>query len=128
MAKPLAWSLVLCWIAELPGGLLTGKRASTSKESLRTLYTERVPEIERLAKRIESLGVPARMHLEFGNPAQRLVELEQELNIGLVALSTHGRRGLKRLFLGSVADYMVNVGSAPVLTVRSPTPTPFSPL
>jgi nucleotide-binding universal stress UspA family protein len=40
----------------------------------------------------------------------------------LIAMGTHGRGGVKRLLLGSVADIIVRSASCPVLTVRSPTP------
>jgi hypothetical protein len=46
---------------------------------------------------------------------------ERNLAVSLIALETHGRRGLPRLLLGSVADKVIRGASVPVLVHRSPT-------
>jgi nucleotide-binding universal stress UspA family protein len=40
----------------------------------------------------------------------------------LIVMGTHGRRGVKHLLLGSVAERVVRTASCPVLTVRAPKP------
>lgn len=47
-----------------------------------------------------------------------------EIEADLVVMATHGRRGLRRLFLGSVAEEVVRHSNRPVLTVRGEVPTP----
>ena len=42
-------------------------------------------------------------------------------NAELIVMGTHGRGGVKRLVLGSVADYVVRHASCPVVTVRGST-------
>lgn len=41
--------------------------------------------------------------------------------IGLIVMGTHGRSGVRRMVLGSVADYVVRHARCPVVTVRGPT-------
>jgi nucleotide-binding universal stress UspA family protein len=54
-----------------------------------------------------------------GLPHQEIVEYVEEHDIDIVVLGTHGRTGLDRLLLGSVAEKVVRLSAAPVLTVRS---------
>jgi nucleotide-binding universal stress UspA family protein len=71
---------------------------------------------ERVAQR--GIGVDSRY--EPGTPADAIVRFAQAHGIELIVLGTHGRRGLRRLVLGSVAESVVRLADVPVLTVRSP--------
>ncbi|NOR24824.1 MAG: hypothetical protein GQ542_10620 [Desulforhopalus sp.] len=53
------------------------------------------------------------------NPADEIIKAETEVNADLVAMSTHGRSGISRFALGSVADKVLRGGSVPVLMVRA---------
>jgi nucleotide-binding universal stress UspA family protein len=55
------------------------------------------------------------------HPATAILDAAQNLAVNLIALETHGRRGLPRLLLGSVADKVIRGASVPVLVHRSPT-------
>jgi nucleotide-binding universal stress UspA family protein len=50
--------------------------------------------------------------------ATQIIGTAQEQNADLIVMGTHGRGGVKRLVLGSVADYVVRHASCPVVTVR----------
>ena len=47
-----------------------------------------------------------------------IVDATLELDCQLIVMGTHGRSGLARVLLGSVAEYVVRNGKVPVLTVR----------
>ena len=53
-----------------------------------------------------------------GSPAHALVSLAQETPHDLVAMTTHGRSGLSRWMMGSVAEAMIRASGDPVLVVR----------
>lgn len=53
-----------------------------------------------------------------GQPWSAIVEAVDEHGFDLVVMGTHGRRGVERFFLGSVADRVVRTSHVPVLTVR----------
>jgi len=53
-----------------------------------------------------------------GSPAEVILRYARENTIDLIVMGTHGRRGLNRLLLGSVAEEVVRRSEAPVLTVR----------
>jgi universal stress protein A len=57
--------------------------------------------------------------LLFGSPAEELVGLAQREKADLIVMSTHGRTGLKRLLMGSVAEVVVRKAPCPVLSFRA---------
>jgi nucleotide-binding universal stress UspA family protein len=58
------------------------------------------------------------VHTSVGVPADEIVWLAASLNADAILIGTHGRRGLKRILLGSVAEKVVRLAGCPVLTVR----------
>lgn len=57
-----------------------------------------------------------------GRIAEIIVNEAKEWPADLLVLGTHGRRGLNRLFLGSVAENIIRIATVPVLLVRGPVP------
>jgi universal stress protein A len=62
--------------------------------------------------------VPMEAHLKWEDPRHAVVDAAKELKADLVVIGTHGRKGLKRALLGSVAESVVRFAPCPVLTVR----------
>ena len=56
-----------------------------------------------------------------GNPAEAIVDYAATKKISLIVMASHGRSGIGRWTLGSVAEKVVRGGSSPVLLVRSQT-------
>lgn len=54
-----------------------------------------------------------------GDPAEEILKTSQERHADLVVVGTHGRHGLQRLFVGSVAGSVVSRSALPVLVVRA---------
>jgi nucleotide-binding universal stress UspA family protein len=54
----------------------------------------------------------------IGDPAEEIVKYAIENCIDLIIMGTHGRKGLDRLFFGSVAEKVVKMSPVPVLTVN----------
>ena len=63
-------------------------------------------------------GVPIETTAVIGSPAEDIVRLAREIKADLIVIGTHGRHGLSRVFLGSVAERVVRTAPCPVLTVR----------
>jgi nucleotide-binding universal stress UspA family protein len=53
-----------------------------------------------------------------GAPSERIVDHAREAGCDLIVMGTHGRGGIDRLLLGSVAERVVRTSPVPVLTVR----------
>jgi nucleotide-binding universal stress UspA family protein len=75
-------------------------------------------ELRKIARR--ELEGKARYELSTrsGNPADVINHTADELGADLIVMSTHGRTGVTRFFLGSVAERVVRASNRPVLTVR----------
>jgi nucleotide-binding universal stress UspA family protein len=66
----------------------------------------------------QGLGVHAATIVVEGEPVRKLLEAAAEANADLIVIGSHGRRGLRRLFVGSVAENLVRDSPRPVLVVR----------
>jgi len=76
--------------------------------------------IEQWADPARRQGLKVRTALRTGVPYREIVALTTDERADLVVLGTHGRGGLDRALLGSVADRVVRLAPCPVLTVRRP--------
>jgi nucleotide-binding universal stress UspA family protein len=61
---------------------------------------------------------PYQTIVRVGKPAAEIVKLEEELDVDLVVMATHGRKGEKYDKLGSVTEQVVRDSTRPVLTIR----------
>ncbi len=59
-----------------------------------------------------------RTRVALGNPAEKILDYIGDEEINLVIMGTHGRKGLERVFFGSVADRVVKMSPVPVLTIN----------
>jgi len=58
------------------------------------------------------------LHVAFGNPGKKICEFAKEHKASLIIMPSHGRSGLSRLVLGSVAERVVRSAPCPVLILR----------
>ena len=63
-------------------------------------------------------ALPVRARMLLGDPALEIARFADEEGIDLVVLGTHGRSGLSRLLLGSVAERVLRHAPVPVLVIR----------
>ena len=61
---------------------------------------------------------PVIQEVRQGNAVQEIIRYAAEQNIDLIVLATHGRTGLSRFLMGSVAEKVVRLATCPVLTVH----------
>jgi len=81
------------------------------------------PSLSALADELRGV-VPVLAAVESGSPAVQIVRFAARHGIDLIVLGTHGRTGVSRALLGSVAERVVRTAPCPVLTIsREPWPT-----
>ena len=68
------------------------------------------------AEKLEKLS--PRLEVRIGSAAEEIIAAARDLHADLVCIGTHGRGGLARMLLGSVAEHVVRQAPCPVLTVR----------
>jgi nucleotide-binding universal stress UspA family protein len=74
--------------------------------------------LDKLGADFKQNGISVSSEVRLGSVADEIMTLADGLDVDLVAMSTHGRSGVGRLVLGSVADRILHEGSAPLLLVR----------
>jgi nucleotide-binding universal stress UspA family protein len=81
------------------------------------------PSSERIMKMLEDVQ-PSDASVEFthkltmGDPATEIVRIAEEEKAGMIVLGTHGRTGMSRLLMGSVAEGVVRRSPCPVIVYR----------
>jgi len=78
-------------------------------------------EVERMLGEIKPTdsSVPFRHVLLSGDPATEIVKFAADESVDMIVLGTHGRTGLSRVLMGSVAESIVRRAACPVLTFKS---------
>ncbi len=74
--------------------------------------------LEERVRRLRDLGVDARGEIRYGTPGEGIVEAAAELEVDLIAMATHGHRGVLDLLLGSAASEVRHQVHIPVLLLR----------
>ncbi len=72
---------------------------------------------------VRSKRVSVKIRVGIGNAAEEIIKAADEINVDLIAMSTHGRHGISRWAFGSVTDRVLRGGHKPVLLVRAPKET-----
>jgi len=81
----------------------------------RDLAAEHFDEVEATAR---EHGVETECHIEVGKPTRAIVEFAEDNDIDLVVMGSHGREGVSRILIGSVAETIVRRSPVPVTVVR----------
>ena len=74
--------------------------------------------IDKLARDFSGKAMIGRAILKTGDARDAINQAATELDCDLIVMGTHGRRGVTRVLLGSVAETVVRTAPCPVLTIR----------
>jgi len=77
-------------------------------------------EARRQLELLQAPGVAAERRFEEGDPVAGILRVAEEIHSDLIVMGTHGRTGLGRLFMGSVAEQVLRKAPCPVLTLKAP--------
>lgn len=70
--------------------------------------------------RLKDRNVPVKAEYGVGNATQRIVERSQQPDCSMIVMNSHGRDGLTRWMIGSVAEKVARHAACPVLLIRKP--------
>jgi nucleotide-binding universal stress UspA family protein len=114
LAKESGAKLLIVHVAELPMAYGTGEMYDGLPEPDTT-------ELHRMLQEVVPTdpAVPHEHRMISGNPSTEIVELAKAEDVDLIVLSTHGRTGLTRALMGSVAEVVVRHATCPVLTLKA---------
>lgn len=75
--------------------------------------------LDQLSCKLRGMGLEVRTHIALAGAVYfTILQTAREFEVDVIAMSTHGRSGLARLVMGSVADDVVRHADLPVLLVR----------
>ncbi len=87
---------------------LEGDLQNAAKEDLQLVLLE-----------FQQAGLKVDSSIEIGNPSDVILDKSRELDVNLVIMGSHGKKGLSRLIMGSVAETVVRKANCPVLIVKA---------
>jgi universal stress protein A len=76
-------------------------------------------DLQVILQELLSAGLKAECAVEFGNPSDVILDQAEEHDVNLVIMGSHGKKGLSRLIMGSVAETVVRKANCPVLIVKA---------
>jgi universal stress protein A len=120
LAVPLAATVHLLNVVDLQGPHLSDLGAALTTEMIDSILAGNKAALIRLAEARRATGRIGELLLRTGDPRDVIDEVARQLKADLIVMGTHGRRGVVRLMMGSVAETLVRTASCPVLTVRPP--------
>ncbi len=95
---------------------MTPESYAQQLEEMRASAEEYLAKIRSILKR---RGIEAETLIEAGPAGERIVNVAEERDADLIALASHGRTGLSRVFFGGVAAAVLHRSEIPLLLVRS---------
>ncbi len=120
LAQRLAVPVSLVRAIPLPGTLAAGPepygfdpRVDAAVEAAAEAY------LNETGKHLQAKGVEAATKLKRGYPPNQIIAHAESIPGAVVVMSSHGRSGVGRWILGSVADRVLRSGAAPVLLLRA---------
>jgi nucleotide-binding universal stress UspA family protein len=83
-----------------------------------SLKAELSRELNQAASSLQNEGFDVSLLVHFGDAAEEVIAATEQRGIDLIVMATHGRRGLERMLVGSVAEGVLRHVTVPVLMVR----------
>ena len=74
--------------------------------------------LKRMTEQLKSHGIAVTSEIAEGGTADCILKIAEQKGADLIAMSTHGRSGVARWLIGSMADRVVRTAKVPVLLVR----------
>ena len=120
MAKGNGTELLIAHVYQLPNAAQAMSVASGVYEEWTQNLRDRVEEkLAPLVEKARAEGVNAEALVLSGTPYEAITEAAALNGADLVIMGTHGRKGVSRFFLGSVASRVISTAPCPVLTVHA---------
>jgi nucleotide-binding universal stress UspA family protein len=99
------------------GGFKYEGYSEKKKKSMKAFYDNY---LEGIAAGLGRRGIDARFQVKFGEVAEAIIKFADEAEADFIAMTTHGRSGIKRWALGSTADKVLQSGNTSLFLVKTP--------
>ena len=89
------------------------------QESLAAMGQSAHDYLSGIEQRLNAKGIAVSSRTEPGVASERILEVAEQIGADVIAMSTHGRSGVARWAVGSVADRLAHAGNIPLILVRA---------
>ncbi len=116
-------TLILLQVVDLTTSIpeLEGLATEINREIVKEAVDAATSYLNNLYNRFRDRGIQCRIFTERGSTVDAIIAVAERERADLIAMASHGRTGLARVFFGSVAQGVLNRATQPVLFLRSPT-------
>lgn len=118
VAKTFSSTITILHVTEPMGYSLDFTLTHMEKEKLE--HEKMRTRVQELTNLIQSQGLTADYQLRSFPTAEAIEKVSRDTQADLLVMGTHGRRGVSRFMMGSVASAVLRHASCPILTVKSP--------
>jgi len=124
--------LTLMSVMQTPGATRSLSLDDVAKQKISTWQVGQEGYLKGLSEKFQQKGLNVKYLLRAGRVAESINDMVAEQGVDLIVITTHGRTGIQRWLLGSVANRIVQLATRPVLIIRpvekEPVPEPFKKL
>lgn len=110
-------------ISVVPSELTTPTDIDFTVNQRELIAEKEMQNAEKNAKEVKDAaqkqGIEARAFVMTGKPSEAVIQLAREKKVDLIMLGSHGRTGVEKLLMGSVAERVIVLATCPVLVVKS---------
>jgi nucleotide-binding universal stress UspA family protein len=121
LAKESRAEVTLLSVVQLSLGFTAAKIEAipeAAAERKAALKAEAATYLEKIQRGLKEQGIPVRIVALEGDVAAQIIAYAEQEDIDLIAMATHGRSGIDRFVMGSIAEKVVRHTTKPVLLVR----------
>jgi nucleotide-binding universal stress UspA family protein len=93
---------------------------SYTEEELNIIKNRVTEYLNKTGEDLKSKNIDVKIVVASGNAAEEILKIADQTGADLIAMSTHGRSGWRRLAFGSITDKVLRGSRMPVLMVRAP--------
>ena len=92
-----------------------------TKEEVNQRKKQALDYLNKVGEGLRSKGATVTAEVRTGNASEVIVQVAEEANVNMIAMSTHGRTGLSRWAFGSITDKVLRLeGKIPITMVKAP--------
>jgi nucleotide-binding universal stress UspA family protein len=111
-------SMVLVHVLPAPHAVEARWLGSEFTSFVKAMHDAGQKYLSKVESRLSARGLDVKVRIVSGDPAGKIIEVAREEKADLIAMSTHGRSGIARWVLGSVADKILHESKIPMWLVR----------
>lgn len=118
LAKAVNAEIVLLRVVAMPGAVWAPTNASVIAATFNDIIQEAHSYIKTEVEKVQEDGCHVKGIVERGAVPEAILSVAEETHADLITMATHGRTGIARWFLGSVADQIVHKSHVPVILIH----------